>query len=609
MIRQFSDFVFYFDTLKHIIHKCKILIYMENNISDSQDNDEILITPFTELSKDDPLGRSLEHDEDKEKESVSSDDEEETKKLHFPNIVSRSYTTPTKLRRSANSNRSILIPPFAGTVTEKKNPLPSVPVVRRRIRPAKPVLQKTSTLHPKIMLENRSAPPVDTTPIICNGLEINKKDIVDIESDGLVSCGRDDDLREHVLEERPNEHVLDEHSKEYATNTSPLDSPGTTNNDRIHNPAGDIPFTLSSAQPIVGTNSAHNEEKLPPRLSQDAFSGDNTEGMISNVTDNSETISPGEHSNMESTAGSARATSRDQDFLVVTESNEDKKNLGELLQTAPATNENAQFITPICPLPNVPNYSLLSEQEQAHHRANFRARLGILRHTWPSFNIPDFDESVALETIHVQYDTFVNQIHISREVDQYKVYLVVMFLGIEAFCKKMEFGIQGFAESQMKAMNKYERLLVELGETNYKTTSITAAGVQNNPWPVEIRIIYMAVVNAAVFVIIKFLSGYMGNEQATSLIEGVTKFMSGESQPAPKINDAASVYGPSAVPEVAANPLGDVSSMLPMLAGMASKFMNGAGNNTPSVPQPKQPINNNNQQPSNPQQFRPVYDD
>ena len=42
-------------------------------------------------------------------------------------------------------------------------------------------------------------------------------------------------------------------------------------------------------------------------------------------------------------------------------------------------------------------------------------------------------------------------------------------------------------------MNKYEHLLIELGEKNYVP--------EGSKWPVEIRLLFTIVINAAIFII------------------------------------------------------------------------------------------------------------
>ena len=81
----------------------------------------------------------------------------------------------------------------------------------------------------------------------------------------------------------------------------------------------------------------------------------------------------------------------------------------------------------------------MTPEVQAQHRAVFRTKFGILRGAWPNYNIPDIPDTTSLEEIHAQYDMYVRHIRISQNVDQYKVYLVIMWLIIELFCTLFSF--------------------------------------------------------------------------------------------------------------------------------------------------------------------------
>lgn len=253
----------------------------------------------------------------------------------------------------------------------------------------------------------------------------------------------------------------------------------------------------------------------------------------------------------------------------------------------------------------IPNYSGMSLQEQAHYRANFRTKFGILREAWPNFYIPDIPDTLSLEEIHTQYDVYIRNIHINKEVDQYKVYLVIVWLVIEFFCIKIGLNIGGYTVVQMKSMNKYERLLMELGESNHKETAVE---VKSN-WPVEIRIIFMALVNAVMFIIIKMLASFIGDDNANKVVDTLSSYLSGtpiqpgqlfggngNNQPQP----SGQVPGGQPVPE---NTLGgfDVVSLIGTIGNMVLSGQKPLANNAP--------VNNNVPTTPNTPKFRPAYDE
>jgi hypothetical protein len=294
-------------------------------------------------------------------------------------------------------------------------------------------------------------------------------------------------------------------------------------------------------------------------------------------------------------------------------------------QPLPSTMPTIQ--APVLPPPNVPNYSGMSAEEQAQHRANFRTRFGILRNAWPNYHIPDVPDDMPLEQIHAQYDIYVRHIHISRDVDQYKVYLVIMWLLIELFCTKIGLNIGGYTVSQMRSMNKYERLLIELGETNYKSSGGEAASHSN--WPVEVRIFFMALVNAVTFIIIKMLANYIGENMATTIVDGLSSYLSGSAPQPGQVLFGGPSQSPQTTPQVPQGPQGpppggaplpqmggafggiDIASLLGNLGSMFIRGQMAPANNNNHAPAPAPVPSANTAVPQTPTtpRFRPAYDD
>jgi hypothetical protein len=63
--------------------------------------------------------------------------------------------------------------------------------------------------------------------------------------------------------------------------------------------------------------------------------------------------------------------------------------------------------------------------------------------------------------------------------------------------------MSGFAQQQIMSMNTYEKLLIELGEKSYIPES--------KNWPVEARLVFMVVANAAFFVLTKMIMKKTGS--------------------------------------------------------------------------------------------------
>jgi hypothetical protein len=102
------------------------------------------------------------------------------------------------------------------------------------------------------------------------------------------------------------------------------------------------------------------------------------------------------------------------------------------------------------------------------------------------------------------YDNVIRKISVKDSVNTYKGYLSILFYGMEVFLGKyLKFDMQGFTQSQIMSMSSYERLLIELGEKSYIT--------EEEQFPVEMRLLFMAITNCAVFISAKMIENNPGN--------------------------------------------------------------------------------------------------
>ena len=146
-------------------------------------------------------------------------------------------------------------------------------------------------------------------------------------------------------------------------------------------------------------------------------------------------------------------------------------------------------------------------------------------------------------------------------------------------------------------MNQYDHLLIELGEENYVETN-------ESKWPVEIRILFMSVVNAIIFIIIKLMAYYIGETNARDIIRGLTTFTTGNAVQQP----AVAGENLTSIPSVSPLPPSEENSSLfgipinNLVANLGSAFVSNQGNNNNNN-------NNNNNGKSSSSNFRPVYNE
>jgi hypothetical protein len=98
------------------------------------------------------------------------------------------------------------------------------------------------------------------------------------------------------------------------------------------------------------------------------------------------------------------------------------------------------------------------------------------------------------------------------------VYLLILFALIELFfVKVLGLDLGGYCLNQLTMMNKYERLLVELGEKS----SISI----ESDWPVEFRICGLAIFNAVIFLVVRLLGSYFGDGLGSMIQQIVNSFL------------------------------------------------------------------------------------
>jgi hypothetical protein len=122
-----------------------------------------------------------------------------------------------------------------------------------------------------------------------------------------------------------------------------------------------------------------------------------------------------------------------------------------------------------------------------------------LKKTYPAAQIPDFNMMSNHDNMRRTYETTVKNLAVDSTVESYKSYLMMGFMGCEIVLGKIGFDMEGYTQQQTLCMNKYEKLLIELGEKSYVPSAI-------NRWPVEIRIMVLILFQTTLFIVSKIIA-------------------------------------------------------------------------------------------------------
>jgi len=131
-------------------------------------------------------------------------------------------------------------------------------------------------------------------------------------------------------------------------------------------------------------------------------------------------------------------------------------------------------------------------------------KFDLLRKSYKTANIPEFTIHSDYATMQRTYETTIRQVNVDNNIDTYKSYLITGFYITEFVLGYwLKFDMQDFTKQQIVNMNKYEHLLIELGEKNYVP--------EGSKWPVEIRLLFTILINAAIFIVTKMVMKKIGS--------------------------------------------------------------------------------------------------
>lgn len=148
------------------------------------------------------------------------------------------------------------------------------------------------------------------------------------------------------------------------------------------------------------------------------------------------------------------------------------------------------------------NYDGMKEEEE---KRELLFKFDMLRRSYPQGNVHhNFDIKSNLDTMKAAYEMHVRRLSMDTTVEKYKSYLMAAFMAVEYACGHfLGLDMQGYTQQQILQMSSYEKLLVELGEKSYVPKGISK-------FPVEVRLLFMVLMNAAIFIGSKMLMAKTG---------------------------------------------------------------------------------------------------
>ena len=148
------------------------------------------------------------------------------------------------------------------------------------------------------------------------------------------------------------------------------------------------------------------------------------------------------------------------------------------------------------PLPPMKSIGQSSSAEQESDLAEKREliyKFYILKRSYSGANIPEVSEYTDLGTLRKTYEDIIRRLSLDTTVENYRLYLIGGFFFTEIAGTQIGLELGGFTQQQLININKYERLLIELGEKNHTPG--------HSKWPVEVRLVFTILGQAALFIL------------------------------------------------------------------------------------------------------------
>lgn len=169
-------------------------------------------------------------------------------------------------------------------------------------------------------------------------------------------------------------------------------------------------------------------------------------------------------------------------------------------------------------------HTSLSDQEKDDAKRELLFKFELLKKSYKTDNVPEFSIHSDYDQMKKSYEMTLRTLSLDKSVEDYKRYLMGGFMLMEFVCGNwFGFDMSGFTQQQMVSMSSYEKLLIELGEKSYVPTG--------SKWPVEVRLLFLVIMNAAFFIISKMILKKTGSN-LMSAMNGLSSNVPGNQQQA-----------------------------------------------------------------------------